>query len=104
MTFTPGPWWKSYDLGTYEIRADGGVIVAKECTLENATVIESEPDMLAALLAHEREIQLNDICSNRDPSASLEWMAARDEAVAKCTFVLKRLRDAGVIAEAEESA
>ena len=49
MTFTPGPWWKSYDLGTYEIRANGGVVVAKECTLENATAIESVPDMLTAL-------------------------------------------------------
>ena len=27
MTYTPGPWWKSYDLGrTYEIRADGGEV------------------------------------------------------------------------------
>ena len=70
----------------------------------NAHLFAATPDMLAALLAHEREIQLNDICSNRDPSASLEWMAARDEAVAKCAAVLKRLRDAGVIAKAEESA
>ena len=49
MTFTPGPWWKSYDLGTYEIRADGGVVVAKDCTKEDADVIASMPDMLAAL-------------------------------------------------------
>ena len=49
MMFTPGPWWKSYDLGTYEIRANGGVIVAKECTKENAEAIASMPDMLAAL-------------------------------------------------------
>ena len=26
MTHTPGPWWKSYDLGTYEIPADGGEV------------------------------------------------------------------------------
>ena len=97
MTFTPGPWWKSYDLGTYEIRADGGVVVAKECTLENATVIESEPDMLAALLAVERAAQLNNVC-NDDPSASLEWMDAADAAVDRTTKVLQRLRDAGVIA------
>ena len=70
----------------------------------HARLSAAVPDMLAALLAHEREIQLNDICSNRDPSASLEWMAASDEAVAKCNAVLKRLRDAGVIAKAEESA
>ena len=49
MTHTPGPWWKSYDLGTYEIRANGGVVVAKDCTKEDADVIASMPDMLAAL-------------------------------------------------------
>ena len=60
MTYTPGPWWKSYDLGTYEILADGGVVVAKDCTKEDADVIASMPDMLAALkrirdYLHERE-------------------------------------------------
>ena len=49
MTFTQGPWWKSYDLGTYEIRANGGVVVAKDCTKEDADAIASMPDMLAAL-------------------------------------------------------
>ena len=61
MTHTPGPWWKSYDLGTYEIRANGGVVVAKDCTKEDADAIASMPDMLAALkrirdYLHEREI------------------------------------------------
>ena len=61
MTFTPGPWWKSYDLGTYEIRANGGVVVAKDCTKEDADAIASMPDMLAALkrirdYLHEREM------------------------------------------------
>ena len=61
MTYTPGPWWKSYDLGTYEIRADGGVVVAKDCTKEDADAIASMPDMLAALkrirdYLHEREM------------------------------------------------
>lgn len=61
MTHTPGPWWKSYDLGTYEIRADGGVVVAKDCTKEDADAIASMPDMLAALKSirdylYEREI------------------------------------------------
>ena len=61
MTFTPGPWWKSYDLGTYEIRADGGVVVTKDCTKEDADAIASMPDMLAALkrirdYLHEREM------------------------------------------------
>ena len=49
MTYTPGPWWKSYDLGTYEIRADGGVVVANGCTKDDADAIASMPDMLAAL-------------------------------------------------------
>ena len=97
MTHTPGPWWKSYDLGTYEIRADGGVVVAENCTKENAEAIASMPDMLAALLAVERAAQLNNVCKD-DPSASLEWMAASDDAVSRCAAVLKRLRDAGVIA------
>ena len=61
MTYTAGPWWKSYDLGTYEIRADGGVVVAKDCTKEDADAIASMPDMLAALkrirdYLHEREM------------------------------------------------
>ena len=61
MTHTPGPWWKSYDLGTYEIRANGGVVVAKDCTKEDADAIASMPDMLAALkrirdYLHEREM------------------------------------------------
>ena len=103
MTFTPGQWWKSYDLGTYEIRADGGVVVAKDCTKEDADAIASMPDMLAALLAFERAAQLNNVC-NDDPSASLEWMDASDDAVSRCAAVLKRLRDAGVIAKAEETA
>ena len=103
MTHTPGPWWKSYDLGTYEIRADGGVVVAKDCTKEDADAIASMPDMLAALLAFERATQLNNVC-NDDPSASLEWMDASDDAVSRCAAVLKRLRDAGVIAKTEESA
>ena len=97
MTYTPGPWWKSYDLGTYEIRANGGVVVAKDCTKEDADAIASMPDMLAALLAFERATQLNNVC-NDDPSASLEWMDASDYAVSRCAAVLKRLRDAGVIA------
>jgi len=103
MMHTQGPWWKSYDLGTYEIRADGGVVVAKDCTKEDADVIASMPDMLAALLAFERATQLNNVC-NHNPSASLEWMDASDDAVSKCAAVLKRLRDAGVIAKTEESA
>jgi len=95
--YTPGPWWKSYDLGTYEIRANGGVIVAKECTLENATVIESEPDMLAALLAVERNVQIKNAYWNGARTYD-EWLAASDYAVSKCDAVLQRLREAGAIA------
>ena len=53
------------------------------------------PDMLAALLAFECATQLNNVC-NDDPSASLEWMDASDDAVSRCAAVLKRLRDAGL--------
>ena len=69
----------------------------------NGMVIAAAPDMLAALLAFERATQLNNVC-NDDPSASLEWMDASDDAGSRCAAVLKRLRDAGVIAKTEESA
>lgn len=55
---------------------------------------------VAALLAVERATQLNNVC-NDDPSASLEWMDASDDAMARCAAVLKRLRDNGAIAKAE---
>ena len=63
----------------------------------HARLFAAAPGMLAALLAFERATQLNNVC-NDDPSASLEWLAASDYAVSKCDAVLKRLRDAGVIA------
>ena len=103
MTHTAGPWWKSYDLGTYEIRADGGVVVAKDCTKENAEAIASMPDMLAALLAFERAAQLSNTCEDA-PDAVNEWLEASDDAMGKVNAVLKKLRDAGVIAKMEESA
>lgn len=103
MTFTPGPWWKSYDLGTYEIRADGGVVVAKDCTKENAEAIASMPDMLAALLSFERAAQLSNTCEDATDAVN-EWLEASNDAMEKVNAVLKRLRDAGVIAKAEESA
>ena len=103
MTHTPGPWWKSYDLGTYEIRANGGVVVAKDCTKEDADAIASMPDMLAALLAFERAAQLSNTCEDATDAVN-EWLEASDYAVSRCAAVLKRLRDAGVIAKTEESA
>ena len=63
----------------------------------HARLFAAAPGMLAALLAVERAAQLNNVC-NDDPSASLEWMDASDDAVSRCAAVLKRLRDAGVIA------
>ena len=103
MTFTQGPWWKSYDLGTYEIRANGGVVVAKDCTKEDADAIASMPDMLAALLSFERAAQLSNTCEDATDAIN-EWLEASDDAMAKCNAVLKQLRDAGVIAKTEESA
>ena len=100
MTHTAGPWWKSYDLGTYEIRANGGVVVAKDCTKEDADAIASMPDMLAALLAVERAEQLSNVCGD-DPDAIQEWIEASNDAMEKVNAVLKRLRDAGVIEKAE---
>ena len=117
MTYTPGPWrfiaselssgWglivDSHENIIANVNSETGpdipplVSTKMPCT-GNGEMMAAAPDMLAALLAHEREIQLNDICSNRDPSASFEWMAARDDAVSRCAAVLKRLRDAGVIA------
>ena len=123
MTHTPGPWslhnsGGECNVGHFdgylksEIKAGSDIIYIRQSVagrsfpqlVANLGLMIAAPDMLAALLAHEREIQLNDICSNRDPSASFEWMAARDEAVAKCAAVLKRLRDNGAIAKAEGSA
>ena len=103
MTFTPGPWWKSYDLGTYEIRADGGVVVAKDCTKEDADAIASMPDMLAALLAVERADQLSNVCDD-DPEAYREWLGASTYAMGKVNAVLKKLRDAKVIEKADGKA
>ena len=103
MTFTPGPWRKYRDKNGRVSKLES--IQGRVCTFHpsdanveaNATITESAPDMLAALLAVERAAQLNNVC-NDDPSASLEWMDASDVAVAKCNAVLNRLRDAGVIA------
>jgi len=100
MTFTPGPWWKSYDLGTYEIRADGGVVVAKDCTKEDADAIASMPDMLAALLSFERAAQLSNTCEDATDAVN-EWLEASNDAMEKVNAVLKRLRDAKVIEKAE---
>ena len=82
------------------------VLVVDDSAVVRAIIADSiaaAPDMLAALLAFERATQLNNVC-NDDPSASLEWMDASDDAVSRCAAVLKRLRDAGVIAKTEESA
>ena len=125
MTHTPGPY--SYRPHSYDdwgvVRDSNGLLVClarggrnlthKEIDEyrsngtdpyeDNGRLFAAAPDMLAALLAVERAAQLNNVC-NDDPSASLEWMAAADAAVDRTTKVLQRLRDAGVIAKAEESA
>ena len=125
MTHTPGP----YEIVTADIgdefacivpvcinAANGRTVISDngglapddeewhaEELFANAHLFAAAPDMLAALLAFERAAQLNNVC-NHDPSASLEWMDASDNAVSRCAAVLKRLRDARVIAKTEESA
>ena len=106
MTHTPGPLYAVYnghfwDISTENDRYAPSVGYSPEESY--ARLFAAAPDMLAALLAFERAAQLNNVC-NDDPSASLEWMDASDDAVSRCAAVLKRLRDAGVIAKAEESA
>ena len=119
MTHTPGPY--SYRPHSYDdwgvVRDSNGLLVCiarggrnltqKEIDEyrsngtdpyeDNGRLFAAVPDMLAALLAFERATQLNNVC-NDDPSASLEWTDASDDAVSRCAAVLKRLRDAGVIA------
>ena len=70
---------------------------------DNGRLFAAAPDMLAALLAFERATQLSNVCGD-DPDAIEEWIEASNDAMAKCNPVLKRLRDAGVISEAQESA
>ena len=102
MTHTPGPERSAlYELLRYGRKHDGpwteAIAGDQLIDEENADLYTAAPDMLAALLAVERAAQLNNVC-NDDPSASLEWMDASDDAVSRCAAVLKRLRDAGVIA------
>ena len=122
MTYTPGPWrfiaselssgWglivDSHENIIANVNTETGpdtppLVSTKMPCAANGMLMAAVPDMLAALLAVERAAQLNNVC-NDDPSASLEWMDASDDAVSRCAAVLKRLRDAGVIAKAEESA
>ena len=122
MTHTPGPWrfiasklssgWglivDSHENIIANVNTETGpdippLVSTKMPCAANGMLMAAVPDMLAALLAVERAAQLNNVC-NDDPSASLEWVAASDDAVSRCAAVLKRLRDAGVIAKAEESA
>ena len=103
MTFTPGPWRKYRDKNGRVSKLES--IQGRVCTFHpsdanveaNATITESAPDMLAALLAVERAAQLSNTCED-GAEACLEWMAAADAAVDRTTKVLQRLRDAGVIA------
>ena len=115
MTYTPGPWrfsasesseWglivDSHENIIANVNTETGpdippLVSTKMPCKANGMVIAAVPDMLAAVLAVERAAQLNNVC-NDDPSASLEWMDASDDAVSRCAAVLKRLRDAGVIA------
>ena len=112
MTYTPGPYTVALVGDTFWVQANVGYGMARLAIiddgagtkpLENAHLFASAPGMLAALLAFERATQLSNVCGD-DPDAIEEWIEASNDAMAKCNAVLKRLRDAGVIAEAEESA
>lgn len=105
MTHTPGPYHITRHDDRVWIEANVGGVVARLAIMDdgagtqpgNADLFAAAPDMLVALLAFERAAHLNNVC-NDDPSASLEWMDASDDAVSRCAAVLKRLRDDGVIA------
>jgi len=65
--------------------------------MANGQLIIASPDMESALLAVERADQLSNMCED-DPEAYREWLGASTYAMEKVNAVLKRLRDAGVIA------
>ena len=115
MTYTPGPWrfsksesseWglivDSHENIIANVNSETGpdipplVSTKMPCT-GNGELMAAAPDMLAALLAVERAAQLSNTCED-GAEACLEWLAASDYAVMKGNAVLKRLRDAGVIA------
>ena len=106
MTHTPGPLYAVYnghfwDISTENDRYAPSVGYSPEESY--ARLFAAAPDMLAALLAFERAAQLSNTCEDATDAVN-EWLEASDDAVAKCNAVLKRLRDAGVIAKAEETA
>ena len=102
MTHTPGPERSAlYELLRYGRKHDGpwteAIAGDQLIDEENADLYTAAPDMLAALLAFEKAAQLGNVWDDGS-EACLEWLAASDDAVSRCAAVLKRLRDAGVIA------
>ena len=116
MTYTAGPWkfsesklasgWglviDSHENIIANVNTETGpdippLVSTKMPCKANGMVIAAVPYMLAALLAVERAAQLSNTCED-GAEACLEWLAASDDAVMKGNAVLKRLRDAGVIA------
>jgi len=115
MMHTPGPWvfsksepsgWglivDSHENIIANVNTETGpdipplVSTKMPCT-GNGEIMAAAPDMLAALLAFEKAAHLGNVWDDGS-EACLEWLAASDDAVAKCNAVLQRLRDAGVIA------
>ena len=122
MTYTPGPWkfsesklasgWglvvDSHENIIANVNTETGLdipplVSTKMPCKANGMVIAAAPDMLAALLAVERAAQLSNTCEDATDAVN-EWLEASNDAMEKVNAVLKRLRDAGVIAKSEESA
>lgn len=122
MTHTPGPWkfsesklasgWglvvDSHENIIANVNSETGpdippLVSTKVPCTGNGELMAAAPDMLAALLAVERNVQIKNAYWNGARTYD-EWLAASDYAVSKCDAVLQRLRDAGVIAKAEELA
>ena len=116
MTHTPGPWrfiaselssgWglivDSHENIIANVNTETGpdippLVSTKMPCKANGMLMAAAPGMLAALLAVESAAQLSNTCED-GAEACLEWLAASDDAVMKGNAVLKRLRDAGVIA------
>ena len=112
MTHTPGAYTVALVGDTFWVQAPLGHGMARLAIIddgagtkprENAYLFALSPEMELALLSFERAAQLSNTCEDATDAVN-EWLEASDDAMAKCNAVLKRLRDAGVIAKAEETA
>lgn len=112
MMHTAGPYTVALVGDTFWVQAPVGHGMARLAIIddgagtkprENAHLFALSPEMELALLAVERADQLSNVCDD-DPEAYREWLGASTYAMEKVNAVLKKLRDAGVIAKTEETA